>query len=368
MYAGTVSNFFYKPKDWIIQQPLFVEKDKNITFLNISGKVLKFNDTNGRTSLKEEGQKDYKPALILNKYNKLNTINRPNFYRIKRNIINQNYTNFISKNDFQISLSERKYMSQENGPHKDIYNDIYLNNMENNHSIQNEYSKTIDNNRFRDYMESNDFKNSPKVNSFDSLIYSNLYNLSTNSNSIKVSKEQDILKKDNDKYCKTILYFNKTNKKYFKPFIAFGHKIPRTLMIKNNKKVINTKQDFSKNKLFLLDRQHHNNMLSNGDINDKIYDNVNDNNIIIKTFKDQILKDKIKNKFQKEFHFYDSKKSKGLKMPIITYKNYEFYKGYSFSNNKRKEPIHHKLFFSYINKQKKKEKEEVENYLNNCEE
>ena len=364
MYTGTVSNFFYKPKDWIIKQPLFVQKDKNITFLNMSGKVLKFNDTNGETVLNQEDQKDHKPILILNKYNKLNTINRPNFYRIKRNIINQKYSNFLPKNYNHISLSERKYLTQENAPNKELFNDFYLNNMDNNHSIQNEYSKTIDNNRFKDYMESNDFKNSPKVNSFDSLIYSNLYNLSTNSNSLKVSKEKDIIKKDKDKYCKTILYFNKSNKKYFKPFIAFGHKIPRSLLIKNNKKSLNTKQDFSKNSLFLLDRQHHNNMLADGDINDKIYHNENDNNIIIKTFKDQILKDKIKNKFQKEFHFYDNKKAKGLKVPIITYQNYEFYKGYTFSN-KRKEPIHHKLFFNYIKKQKKNEKEEVEKYLNN---
>ena len=335
MYAGTVSNFFYKPKDWIEQQPLFVEKDKNITFLNMSGKVLKFNDTNGETVLNEEGKKDHKPILILNKYNRLNTINRPNFYRIKRKIINQNYTHFISKNDNHISLSERKYLSQENGQNKELFNDIYFNNMDNSHSIQNEYSKTIDNNRFRDYMESNDFKNSPKVNSFDSLIYSNLYNLSTNSNSLKASKEQDILKKNNDKYCKTILYFNKTSKKYFKPFIAFGHKIPRSLMIKNNKKVINTKQDFSNNRLFLLDRQHHNNMLADGDINDKIYDNVNDNNIIIKTFKDQILKDKIKNKFQKEFHFYDNDKAKGLKVPTITYKIMNFIKDILFLIKKK---------------------------------
>ena len=216
MYAGTLSNFFYKPKDWIIKQPLFVQKDKNITFLNMSGKVLKFNDTNGETALNGEDQKDHKPILILNKYNKLNTINRPNFYRIKRNIINQKYSNFIPKNDNHLSLSERKYLSQENAPNKELFNDIYLNNMDNNNSIQNEYSKTIDNNRFRDYMESNDFKNSPKVNSFDSLIYSNLYNLSTNSNSLKASKEKDIIKKDKDKYCKTILYFNKSNKKYLK--------------------------------------------------------------------------------------------------------------------------------------------------------
>lgn len=364
MYAGTVSNFFYKPKDWITQQPLFVEKNKNITYLNMSGKVLKFNDTNGKTDLNEETKKEHKPILILNKYNRLNTINKPNFYRIKRNLINQNYTNFISKNDNGISLSERKLMSQEIGQSKEIYSDINLNNMDSNHSIQNEYSKTIDNNRFKDYMESNDFKNSLKVNSFDSLIYSNLYNLSTNSNSLKASKEQDILKKDSDKYCRTILYFNKTNKKYFKPSIAFGHKIPRSLLIKNNRKFINKRQDYSKNCLFLLDRQHHNNMLDDGDVNDKIYDNANDNNIIIKTFKDQILKDKVKNKFQKEFHFYDNKNAKGLKVPIISYQNFDFYKGYSFSN-KKKEPIHHKLFFNYVKKQKMKEKKEVEKYLNN---
>lgn len=34
-------------------------------------------------------------------------------------------------------------------------------------------------------------------------------------------------------------------------------------------------------------------------------------------------------------------------------------------SNKRKEPIHHKLFFNYINKQKMNEKKEVEKYLNN---
>jgi hypothetical protein len=296
MYAGTVSNFFYKPKDWITKQPLFVQKDKNITFLNMSGKVLKFNDTNGETVLNEEDQKDHKPILILNKYNKLNTINRPDFYRIKRNIINQKYSNFIPKNDNHLSLSERKYLSQENAPNKELFNDIYLNNMDNNNSIQNEYSKTIDNNRFRDYMESNDFKSSPKVNSFDSLIYSNLFNLSTNSNTLKASKEQEILKKDNDRYCKTILYFNKTNKKYFKPHIAFGQKVVKSLSFGNNKKQhSNSITKKKKNLLYLMYKQHKNNINGDGRINEKIYDKENDDNLIFKTYKDQIFKEKIVN-------------------------------------------------------------------------
>lgn len=112
-----------------------------------------------------------------------------------------------------------------------------------------------------------------------------------------------------------------------------------------------------------MDRQHHNNISGEGKRNDKIYYKEKDDNVIIKNFRDQLFKDKIINDLKKKYQFFNDKNSKEIKVPNINYQNYCFYKGYIFSDNKR-EPIHHKLFYEYLNKDKLKEKEEFEKEFN----
>ncbi len=129
--------------------------------------------------------------------------------------------------------------------------------------------------------------------------------------------------------------------------------------IKEKSNIIN-KEDKNGNLLFLMDRQHNNNIKGEGRINEKIYEKTNNDNIIFKTFKDQIFKDKIVNGLKKKYQFYEDKNDTELKVPLITYQNFNFYRGYSFSDKNRK-PIHQKLFFQYINKHKLKEKEDLEN-------
>ena len=108
-----------------------------------------------------------------------------------------------------------------------------------------------------------------------------------------------------------------------------------------------------------MEKQHYNNISGEGLINDKIYYKTKYDNNIIKSFKDQLFKDKVINGLKKKYNFYKDKNVKEIKVPIITHQNYCFYKGYSFSD-KRREPIHHKLFFNYLKKDKIKEKEEFE--------
>ena len=69
----------------------------------------------------------------------------------------------------------------------------------------------------------------------------------------------------------------------------------------------------------------------------------------------------IVNGLKKKYKFYEDKSNaedREIKITSINHQNFDFYRGYLFSDKKRV-PIHHKLFFKYINKSKLKEKDDL---------
>lgn len=361
MYAGAVYNFFYKPKSWIMKQPKFVQKQDN-TYININGRIYKINESKGEMALcytipkKINFPKTEKPKKIKNKLN---------LYSIKRDKDIENFKNNFLNSDNIKSMSERNYKFFQKYPElNDNKNEKNKNNitLDNSSSFRNEcLGKSHSNNKLNSILTSKNNNNSSNNRAIEPFLYSNIYNLSTNLNSLKDSNLENSIKNDKLYGNKTLLYFNKNKKKYFKPKIAFGQKILKSFSLNNTKKsnIIN-KADKNDNLLFLMDRQHNNNIKGEGRINEKIYEKTNNDNIIFKTFKDQIFKDKIVNGLKKKYQFYEDKNDTELKVPLITYQNFNFYRGYSFSDKNRK-PIHQKLFFQYINKHKLKEKEDLEN-------
>ena len=351
MYVGTVYDFFYKPKNWIFQQPKFNQKQDN-TYININGRIFRVNELTGEMTLCSTIPKKINFPKSSEKPNKMKIKNKLSLNSINKDINNNdNYKDAFSNTENIKSISARD--SKLNGfLHTSKNFDI---NEKNKKAITLENISSDNNNKIKKL-----FNNK----SLDANHYSNIYNISTNSNSLKFSQIQNsFMKKENLNYNgnKTILYFNKTNKKYFKPHIAFGQKVVKSLSFGNNKKQhSNSITKKKKNLLYLMYKQHKNNINGDGRINEKIYDKENDDNLIFKTYKDQIFKDKIVNGLKKKYHFYSKDNNPGIKVPLITYKNNDFYRGYSFSDNKRV-PIHHKLFFEYIKRDKIKEKKEIEN-------
>lgn len=366
MYVGILSNFFYKQKTWISQHPKYDQKENIYTYLDISGKVFRFNDSTGKLTFYDKKQEELNFSKTLNKFNRLNTVlYKPKI--INNQNINNNYKDSSLNTDNQTSMSSRYFLNKDYfnlSPNNinDNNNNNDINNFKNSHSIESEHCKTNFNSKYKDYIKSYNIKNiSSNIKSIKSKINSNTYNLSTNSNSLKISKDDNSLKINNYKYKKNNLYYKTESKKHIKPNIVFGHIIPKSLSIKDKKKSkINKKrEDMDNNLFFLMERQHHNNISGEGLTNDKIYYKIKNDTNITKSFKDQLFKDKILNGLKKKYQFYNYKNNKEIKVPIITHQNYCFYKGYTFSDKKR-EPIYQKLFFKNLQKSKIKEKEEFE--------
>ena len=334
MYVGELHDFFYKPKSWIFQQPKFNQKIDS-TFINSNGKIFKINELTGEMTL----------CNIIPKKPK----------------IPKNSKNSLKKN--RLNIDNSKTVSSGNQQFKELFSEL-SNNIENKNNKNNSINLENKNLIINNYIEKNNNKSiniTPTNNNktffsknktLNPILLSKKNNYSPNINNIK---NKEINNKN-----KTILYYNKTNKKYIKPTIAFGQKIIKSISF-NKKKIEykNFNKSYNKNLLYLIHKQHNNNLNKEGRINDKIYDKKISDNIIFKNFRDQIFKEKIINGLKKKYNFYEDKNNKELKIPQISHYNYNFYRGYSFSDNKRL-PIHHKLFFQYIYKDRLKQKEEYE--------
>ncbi len=120
----------------------------------------------------------------------------------------------------------------------------------------------------------------------------------------------------------------------------------------SKKRKINLKNN-EKNSFMTIYKQHMNNMLSEGK-NDKIYFPTKEDNIIMKSFREQILKEKVNKELSNKFKFFLSNNNIVSKVPNLSPINFEFYSGYSISDNNRERNI----FFRNIYKRKKQEKTE----------
>ena len=111
-----------------------------------------------------------------------------------------------------------------------------------------------------------------------------------------------------------------------------------------------------------LYKQHLNNMKFEGK-NDKIYFEEKSDSCIMKAFKEQILKEKVKKELKNKFRFYTRNYNDKLNVPILSPNNFDFYNGYSISDTRRESNNYQKIFFRYINKHKFEEKKK--DYENN---
>ena len=83
MYIGNVSDFFYKSKDWLMNQPKVV-KDNKFQFFKVGGKLFKFNILTGLLS---EVNKNDNPNVLENSL-KPKRINNNNNLKIEKININ----------------------------------------------------------------------------------------------------------------------------------------------------------------------------------------------------------------------------------------------------------------------------------------
>ena len=364
MYVGPLNDFFYKPKTWIFQQPKFNKKEDN-TQINMNGKLFKINDLTGEMILCNTIKKQInfpnkleKPKKLKLKSNKIRHNNSKKFASYNENYkdssYNREFPNCISEKN--IKVKEYSYKSPSNIINKDENNNNTIT-TENDNSLNKKYLRTNYKNNYTNITPSNNKDSSSNNKSIEQTLFSNINSLSTNTRSIKILKKCNLYKNEKEDGFSTLPYFTQKSKKILKPPIAFGQYNFKPLSLGKKKKKNNSPKYI--NYLYLMHQQHKNNITGEGKINDKIYDRKNGENAIFKSFKDQILKERVVNRLKKQYHFFEEKNEGKLKVPKINHQNYDFYRGYIFSDNTRM-PIYQKLFFSYIKKDKLKEKEEFE--------
>lgn len=321
MYVGTLSDFFYKPKDFLLNLPKFKQKQE-ITYLSMNNRIFKINNITGNITLVNNSK-------------------------------NQN-----------LSLNEKSSKEKPENKSRNSNIDFLMNNTSKTKETKfNDYSnRTLDNTSLK-----KNHKKKPK-NLFKSKIKKipilNLINATKTSDKITTPKIKSI-KYVEENFKKQIFpYYNKTPKKLTKPEIFFGQKIINETI--PNKKKINQLISKDKNAFLTIYRQHYNNINNEGN-NNRIYFEEKNDNCIMKAFKEQILKEKLMKELKSQFKFYENKKNEAVQIPNLSLKNFEFYNGYNISDNKKERNNYQKSFFRYVNKHKFEEnnanKDKILNYF-----
>ena len=291
MYVGTLIDFFYKSKKWVETLPKHKNK-RGYMYLNINNRIFRINNLTGEINL-----------IVNNKKNNLITnINN------KNKIISRNHNNIYFRTDNSSKSQDTEL---------------------------NEYTNRTLN---RTTINKKNKINNLKTNFFRKTI-----------SNIKESRIRTKQKIEKDFKKNIFPYFKKPPIKYSKPKIAFGKKMDTEI---SKKRKINLKNN-EKNSFMTIYKQHMNNMLSEGK-NDKIYFPTKEDNIIMKSFREQILKEKVNKELSNKFKFFLSNNNILSKVPNLSPINFEFYSGYSISDNNRERNI----FFRNIYKRKKQEKTE----------
>ena len=314
MYIGALSDFFYKPKDFLINLPKFKQRQE-FSYLNINNRIFRINNITGSITL----------------------LNNPKYGHLTKN--DKSYKN---KAEYKSRNSGMNFTMSNTSKTKETKITDYSNRTMDNTTIKNnELKKIINNHRTK-------IKKIPILD----LI---------NTTKIKSIKYVERAFKN-----QIFPYYNKTPKKLKKPEIIFGHKINNET-IPNKKRInhliTNDKNDKNeKNSFLTIYRQHYNNINNEGN-NNKIYFEEKNDNLMMKAFKNQILKERVVKDLKKKYQFYDNKKSVAIQIPNLSPKNFEFYNGYTISGIKKGSNNYHKLFFRYLNKHKHEESNENQKKL-----
>ena len=314
MYIGALSDFFYKPKDFLINLPKFKQRQE-FSYLNINNRIFRINNITGSITL----------------------MNNPKYQHLTKS--DKSYKN---KAEYKSRNSGMNFTMSNTSKTKETKITDYSNRTMDNTTIKNnELKKIINNHRTK-------IKKIPILD----LI---------NTTKIKSIKYVERAFKN-----QIFPYYNKTPKKLKKPEIIFGQKINNET-IPNKKRInhfiTNDKNDKNeKNSFLTIYKQHYNNINNEGN-NNKIYFEEKNDNLMMKAFKNQILKERVVKDLKKKYQFYDNKKSVAIQIPNLSPKNFEFYNGYTISDIKKGSNNYHKLFFRYLNKHKHEESNENQKKL-----
>ena len=314
MYVGPLSDFFYKPKDFLINMPKYKQRHE-FTYLNVSNRIFRINNITGNIKLIT------------------------------------NYKHYNLTTNKKIKLSKFRYINSRNS--ENVYFTMNNTSRTNETRINGYSNKTLNNTSSK----RNKIKNSKKTfkNKIKKISQLDLINAYKTSTFIRAPKVKSI-KYVEETFKKNIFpYYTKSPKKYIKPNIIFGQKFNNDTIPINKtpkKKLLEQKNSF-----LTIYKQHFNNLTNDGN-NDRIYFENKNDNFIMKAFKEQILKEKVEKELKNKFKFYNGGKDHVLKIPNLSPKNFEFYDRYSISDTKREGNNYHKLFFRYVNKHKFEESQE----------
>ena len=314
MYVGALSDFFYKPKDFLLNIPKYKQRQE-FTYLNVSNRIFRINNITGNIKLI------------------------------------RNYKNYNLTKTKKIKLNKFRYNKSRNNDN--VYFTMNNTSRTNETGINGYVNKTLNNTISKE----NKIKNSKKtfkkrIKKISELDLINAYKTSTFIRAPKVKS----IKYVEETFKKNIFpYYTKSPKKYKKPNIIFGKKLNCESI--PNKRNPNKKLLEQKNTFLTIYKQHYNNIANDGN-NDRIYFENKNDNLIMKAFKEQILKEKVEKELKSKFKFYIGGKDHSLKIPNLSPKNFEFYDRYSISDTKREGNNYHKLFFKYVNKNKFEESQE----------
>lgn len=317
MYVGSLSDFFYKPKDFLLNLPKYKQRQE-VTFLNINNRIFRINNVTGNINL-ISNSKEHNLTINNKFFNNKNSINTLRYNK--------------SRNNDNVYFTMNNTSKTKNTGLTDYVNKTLNNEMNKTHKL-----------KFSDKTYKNKIRKIPLL----SLI--NAYKTSYN---IRASKIKSI-KSVEETFKKNIFpYYNKSPKKFIKPKIVFGQKLHYETIPNKNSRSKNLLQE--NNSFLTIYKQHYNNITNDGN-NDKIYFETKNDDMIMKAFKEQILKERVEKELKNKFKFFIKYKNNIVKIPKLSHKNFDFYKGYSVSDSKRGNSNYHKLFFRNINRNKFEEK------------
>ena len=266
MYFGTLSDFFYKGKNWLINQPR-ITKEKSFQFIKLGGKIFKLNIYTG-------------VLYEINTINKINFIE--NTLRAKK-IINDNLKLKKNNTNIKLYLNNKKEKKNISSCEKNILSQS---------SLSKKIQKTLNDKRNKSSNINNHFSLIPK-NSYKkkmektfNLYLNHKYKLITNNNKnankklIRIEKYSFKGFDTNDKNSLRCKSYNNTNL--------------------NIKKSINYDSDLDN--IFIQDDADE---IKKGD------------NRLITKVKDQIFKDKMFRILRKKYNFYKDNNKRFLSIPKL---------------------------------------------------
>lgn len=331
MYYGNVSDFFYKTKNWLSKQPKFtINKMDKQNIVKIGGKYYKLDNVTGALEIINDNETILKT--------------RNNNSRKKK--ILPEITNSNNNTDFSIPNKSNSRINTLNAP-------PIISIFQDNDNEDNEIDKKFIKNR-NNKLNNKLGKTCESFNPF----YSNLIRnnnkkkyLNTSNNDLtENSKSMEKIKKP----FKLILqqkknYYNSTKKKFHK-----NSENNKKFSKKSKKKIISPRKEHNKKS-----KQDFLNNLTEDELIGRIFPNeeslkvnINDNHLMVK-IKDKLYQERLFFNLRNKFNFYEEKNSKenNINIPQLKVKNIMNLCKFGYARNK--EPVHRKMYFDYVKKQKK---------------